>query len=146
MAARSLVSCSSSFLAGQASSSRPLLPLPASSCFSLPLRGRRSFLPLCGAAKPAAAAAASEKRETRGRGITKPRPISPELQELLGVPEIPRTQALKLIWAYIKEKNLQDPENKKIIVCDGRLKKIFGGRDRVGFLEISGLLNPHFIK
>ncbi|BAF29865.1 Os12g0507500 [Oryza sativa Japonica Group] len=40
----------------------------------------------------------------------------------------------------------QDPNNKKIIVCDEKLKKIFGGRDRVGFLEISGLLNPHFQK
>ncbi|KAL5710939.1 hypothetical protein ACHQM5_021444 [Ranunculus cassubicifolius] len=37
-------------------------------------------------------------------------------------------------------------ENKKIIVCDEKLKQIFAGKDRVGFLEISGLLNPHFIK
>ncbi|KAI3932475.1 hypothetical protein MKW92_022291 [Papaver armeniacum] len=80
------------------------------------------------------------------RGITKPKPISPAMQELLGVTEIPRTQALKQIWAYIKEHNLQDPENKKIIVCDEKLKKIFAGKERVGFLEISGLLNPHFIK
>ncbi|XP_073005409.1 upstream activation factor subunit UAF30-like [Typha latifolia] len=80
------------------------------------------------------------------RGITKPRPVSPAMQALVGVPEIPRTQALKLIWAYIKQNNLQDPENKKIIVCDEKLKNIFGGRERVGFLEISGLLNPHFAK
>nr|CAD1837876.1 unnamed protein product [Ananas comosus var. bracteatus] len=93
-----------------------------------------------------AAEAAPEAGKRRPRGITKPRPISPELQELVGVKEIPRTQALKLIWAYIKENNLQDPENKRIVVCDEKLKKIFGGKDRVGFLEISGLLNPHFMK
>ncbi|XP_008790042.2 protein TRI1-like [Phoenix dactylifera] len=87
---------------------------------------------------------AAKKRQPRG--ITKPRPVSHELQVLLGVKEIPRTQALKQIWAYIKENNLQDPENKRVIVCDEMLKKIFGGRDRVGFLEISGLLNPHFLK
>ncbi|XP_068657436.1 protein TRI1-like [Aristolochia californica] len=87
--------------------------------------------------------ATTGKREPRG--IMKPKPVSPELQALVGVPEIPRTQALKQIWAYIKEHNLQDPENKKIIVCDEKLKKIFGGKDRVGFLEISGLLNPHFL-
>ncbi|PKU71750.1 upstream activation factor subunit spp27 [Dendrobium catenatum] len=80
------------------------------------------------------------------RGITKPKPVSPAMQAFLGVKEIPRTQALKQIWAYIKQNNLQDPENKKIIVCDEKLKSIFGGRDRVGFLEISGLLNPHFVK
>ncbi|EMS50711.1 hypothetical protein TRIUR3_21019 [Triticum urartu] len=44
------------------------------------------------------------------------------------------------------ERGSKDPENKKIIVCDEKLKKIFGGRERVGFLEISGLLNPHFQK
>lgn len=76
----------------------------------------------------------------------KPRRVSPEMQALVGVPEIPRTQVLKLIWAYIKENNLQDPENKKVIICDEKLKKIFGGRDRVGFLEIAGLISPHFLK
>ncbi|KAK3136612.1 hypothetical protein QOZ80_5BG0439370 [Eleusine coracana subsp. coracana] len=80
-------------------------------------------------------------------GITKPKPISPELREFVGgAPELPRTEAIKLVWAHIKGNNLQDPNDKKIIVCDEKLKKIFGGRDRVGFLEISGLLNPHFQK
>lgn len=37
----------------------------------------------------------------------KPRPVSPEMQDVVGVPEIPRTQALKRIWAYIKEHDLQ---------------------------------------
>ncbi|KAM7250272.1 hypothetical protein ACFE04_022155 [Oxalis oulophora] len=86
-------------------------------------------------------AAAASTNPTTGKsepkGIRKPRPVSPEMQELVGAPEIPRTQALKLIWAYIKENNLQDPENKKVIVCDEKLKKIFAGKDRVGFLEIA---------
>ncbi|KAE8707601.1 hypothetical protein F3Y22_tig00110383pilonHSYRG00365 [Hibiscus syriacus] len=80
------------------------------------------------------------------RGITKPRSVTPEMQAVVGVPEISRTQALKLIWAYIKEHNLQDPENKKIINCDEKLKKIFGGKDRIGFLEIAGLISPHFLR
>uniref|UniRef100_A0A0A9DXD1 DM2 domain-containing protein n=1 Tax=Arundo donax TaxID=35708 RepID=A0A0A9DXD1_ARUDO len=80
-------------------------------------------------------------------GITKPKPISPELREFVGgAAELPRTEAIKMVWAHIKGNNLQDPNDKKIIVCDEKLKKIFGGRDRVGFLEISGLLNPHFQK
>ncbi|KAL3730349.1 hypothetical protein ACJRO7_027370 [Eucalyptus globulus] len=92
---------------------------------------------------PAASSSSAGKREPRG--IMKPRPVSPEMQALVGVPEIPRTQALKLIWAYIKEHNLQDPENKKVIMCDEKLKKIFAGKDRVGFLEIAGLISPHFL-
>ncbi|KAK8636476.1 hypothetical protein V6N13_124222 [Hibiscus sabdariffa] len=79
------------------------------------------------------------------RGIMKPRSVTPEMQAVVGVPEISRTQALKQIWAYIKEHNLQDPDNKKIINCDEKLKKIFGGKDRIGFLEIAGLISPHFL-
>ncbi|XP_047980857.1 protein TRI1-like [Salvia hispanica] len=93
------------------------------------------------AAKPAAEA---KKREPRG--IMKPRRVSPDMQAFLGgATEFPRTQVLKEIWAYIKQHNLQDPADKKVIVCDEKLKKIFGGKDRVGFLEIAGLLNPHFL-
>lgn len=68
------------------------------------------------------------------------------MQKFLGVSEIPRTKAIKKIWEYIKENNLQDPANKREIVCDENLKSIFGGRERVGFLEISGLMGLHFLK
>jgi len=81
-----------------------------------------------------------------GGGITQPRPISPAMQKFLGVSEIPRTKAIKKIWEYIKENNLQDPANKREIVCDENLKSIFAGRERVGFLEISGLMGAHFLK
>ncbi|KAK8477998.1 hypothetical protein V6N13_130725 [Hibiscus sabdariffa] len=79
------------------------------------------------------------------RGIMKPRRVSPEMQAVVGVPEISRTQALKQIWAYIKQHNLEDPENKKMINCDEKLKMIFGGKDSIGFLEIVGLITPHFL-
>uniref|UniRef100_A0A5B6ZIJ4 DM2 domain-containing protein n=1 Tax=Davidia involucrata TaxID=16924 RepID=A0A5B6ZIJ4_DAVIN len=95
----------------------------------------------------AASKPVTETGKREPRGIMKPRRVSPEMQAFLGgVSEIPRTQALKEIWAYIKQHNLQDPENKKIIVCDEKLKNIFGGRERVGFLEIAGLISPHFLK
>ncbi|CAN8276265.1 unnamed protein product [Cochlearia groenlandica] len=79
------------------------------------------------------------------RGIMKPRPVSPEMQDVVGESVIPRTQALKRIWAYIKEHDLQDPQNKKVIICDEKLKKIFDGKDSVGFLEIAKLIGPHFL-
>ncbi|EYU37600.1 hypothetical protein ABFS82_02G041300 [Erythranthe guttata] len=96
----------------------------------------------------AVAKPATETKPREPRGIMKPRRVSPEMQDFIGggVTEIPRTQALKEIWAYIKQHNLQDPKDKKVIICDEKLKTIFGGRDRVGFLEIAGLLNPHFLK
>ncbi|KAJ8530022.1 hypothetical protein K7X08_036857 [Anisodus acutangulus] len=89
----------------------------------------------------------AEPKKREPRGIMKPRRVSPEMQEFLGgMSEIPRTQALKLIWAHIKGNNLQDPQNKKVIICDEKLKTIFDGKERVGFLEIAGLISPHFLK
>ncbi|KAM0936727.1 putative transcription regulator SWI/SNF-BAF60b family [Dioscorea sansibarensis] len=141
MAASISSACCSAFApADLAAARKPILSLTV----SLP---RRIPVPLpIRAVKAASKPSSTPARKREPRGITKPCPISPELQALLGVEEIPRTQALKLIWAYIKEKNLQDPENKRVIICDEKLKKIFAGKDRVGFLEISGLLNPHFAK
>ncbi|TVU44881.1 hypothetical protein EJB05_04385 [Eragrostis curvula] len=92
---------------------------------------------------PAPAAAPKTKKPT---GITLPKPVSPTLQAFVGAPEIARTEALKRIWAYIKQHNLQDPADKKTINCDDKLKVLFAGRERVGFLEIAKLLNPHFVK
>ncbi|KAL8116285.1 uncharacterized protein LOC141667731 [Apium graveolens] len=116
-------------------------PAPKKTIFVIHPSGANVRRLTCAAAK----VVKETKKIREPRGITKPRPVTPEMQDIVGVPEIPRTQALKVIWAYIKQHNLQDPENKKIIICDEKLKKIFKGNDRVGFLEIAGLISPHFL-
>ena len=69
----------------------------------LPLRA----LSITAASKQATETEAETKKR-EPRGIMKPRRVSPEMQAFLGgVAEIPRTQALKEIWAYIKAQNLQ---------------------------------------
>ncbi|KAI7732445.1 hypothetical protein M8C21_010793 [Ambrosia artemisiifolia] len=92
-----------------------------------------------------AAAAAAAKRG-RPAGILKVVPVSPALGEFLGVPEVSRTEAIKKVWAYIKQNNLQNPSNKKQIICDAKLKTIFSGKDQVGFLEVAKLMSQHFTK
>lgn len=62
------------------------------------------------------------------RGIMKPRRVTPEMQDVVGVPEIPRTQALKQIWAYIKEHNLQ-----VCCLCSFFLFKVFILYPKTGF-------------
>jgi SWIB/MDM2 domain len=39
-------------------------------------------------------------------------------------------QALKLVWKYIKEHELQDPRNKTEILCDDKMAAITGGERR----------------
>ncbi|CAA2999058.1 upstream activation factor subunit spp27-like [Olea europaea subsp. europaea] len=64
-----------------------------------------SFLPETLAA---VSKSATETNKREPRGIMKPRRVSPEMQAFLGgVSEISRTQALKEIWAYIKQHDLQ---------------------------------------
>ncbi|KAK9056634.1 hypothetical protein SSX86_023996 [Deinandra increscens subsp. villosa] len=108
----------------------------------------RTAVTYAAASEPATASEpVTETKKRAPRGFSKPRPVSPEMKEFLGGrTEIPRTEVLKVIWAHIKENGLQDPANKRVIVCDEKLKKIFAGKDQVGFLEIAGLISPHFRK
>ncbi|KAM7472410.1 hypothetical protein LguiA_010593 [Lonicera macranthoides] len=86
------------------------------------------------------------KAAARPTGILKLSPVSPALHDFLGVPEISRTDAVKKTWEYIKLHNLQNPTNKREIHCDEKLKTIFDGKDKVGFLEIAKYLSHHFVK
>jgi len=54
-----------------------------------------------------------EVKKRGGGGFAKVCSLSPQLQEFLGEPELPRTEVVKRIWAYIRENSLQDPSNKK---------------------------------
>ncbi|KAK4593719.1 hypothetical protein RGQ29_017716 [Quercus rubra] len=89
---------------------------------------------------------ASTTEPKRASGIQKVSPISPQLQTFLGAPEASRSDAVKQIWSYIKLHNLQNPADKREIYCDEKLKGLFDGKDKVGFLEIGKLLFRHFIK
>ncbi|XVF42729.1 hypothetical protein PTKIN_Ptkin01aG0387200 [Pterospermum kingtungense] len=95
--------------------------------------------------------AKSEKRAApqttiRPTGIFKLTPVSPALGRFLGAPQASRTDAVKQIWVYIKSQNLQNPQNKKEIFCDEKLKTIFDGKEKIGFLEIAKMLSRHFVK
>ncbi|XP_066329211.1 protein TRI1-like [Miscanthus floridulus] len=103
----------------------------------------------------AASAAVATKKRTKAAstepraltGIRKPMPVSDEFSRFAGgAPEVARSDAMKLIWAHIKAHGLQDPAKKTEINCDATLKSLFGGRDRIGMLEIMKLLRPHFLK
>ena len=62
-------------------------------------------------------------------GFAKPAPISKDLCKFLGKPldtEIARTEVTKHLTAYIKEKGLQNPANKKQIKPDAALSKLLG--------------------
>jgi len=46
------------------------------------------------------------------------------------------------MWDYIRSNNLQNPQNKREIVADDKLKKIFG-TDRCSMFEMNKHLSRH---
>ena len=47
---------------------------------------------------------------------------------------MPRPEVVKRIWAYVKEHGLQDPEDRRFILCDDKMKPVFG--DKVHMLYV----------
>lgn len=84
-------------------------------------------------------------------GFAKPTAISPELAAFLSVDKdakLPRTEVTRMLTKYIKEKGLQKPEDKRVILPDGKLAALLktGPTDNVSFFNLQGLLKTHFIK
>lgn len=58
--------------------------------------------------------------------------LTPALAAVVGAAEMSRTEAVKVLWEYIRRHGLQKESDKRIVVCDAKLKKVMGG-------EVSGL-------
>lgn len=72
--------------------------------------------------------------------------LSKELQAVVGEEKLSRPETVKKMWDYIKENKLQDPKNKRLIVPDAKLAKVFGSKEPVDMMKLSGLLGKHFKK
>ncbi|XP_076887208.1 uncharacterized protein LOC143537296 isoform X2 [Bidens hawaiensis] len=86
-------------------------------------------------------------KKSKGSGFVSPLPISDELAQFFGTGEheLSRSEVVKRIWDYIKQNDLQDPSDKRRILCDDKLKELFKVDTFVGF-TVSKLLTTHFIK
>ncbi len=73
----------------------------------------------------------------------KPMTISSDLAAVIGKGPFPRSEVVKKLWVYIKKLDLQDPKNKRNIVADANLKKVFGGKAVVSMFEMTKLVSKH---
>ncbi|MDO5087994.1 MAG: SWIB/MDM2 domain-containing protein, partial [Comamonadaceae bacterium] len=53
-----------------------------------------------------------------------------------------RGEVMKKLWDYIKAHNLQDPQDKRTIIADDKLRPILGA-DRVGMFKLAGIVGAH---
>ncbi|URD89649.1 hypothetical protein MUK42_27905 [Musa troglodytarum] len=94
------------------------------------------------------------KKEREGKqqkggssGLLVPLPLSDDLMKFFGTGEntLSRSEAVKRMWEYIKQNNLQDPADKRNVICDEKLRELLKVDSFYGF-TVSKLLAPHFIK
>ncbi|KAF2474752.1 SWIB-domain-containing protein [Lindgomyces ingoldianus] len=85
----------------------------------------------------------AEKKEVkRTGGFHKPMTLSAPLSELLGETSLSRPQTVKKIWEYVKERDLQDPNDKRQIRCDEAMRAVFK-QDRVHMFTMNKILNQN---
>jgi DNA topoisomerase-3 len=92
------------------------------------------------ASKPAAKTAA--KKAPRKTTAASGKVPSATLAAVIGMEPVSRPEAVKKIWVYIKEHALQDPQDKRQIVADDKLRAVFG-KERAGMFELAGILGQH---
>jgi len=75
-------------------------------------------------------------------------PLTPDaaLAEIVGKDPLPRTEVTKRVWDYIRQHNLQDPNDKRTIKADAKLKAVLDGKDSVTMFELTKLVNGHLKK
>jgi chromatin remodeling complex protein RSC6 len=76
------------------------------------------------------------------RNLSKPVDPSPQLGEIVGAAPLPRSEVVSKVWDHIRKNNLQNPQNKREIIADDKLRKIFG-KDRATMFEMNKHLQRH---
>jgi len=84
-----------------------------------------------------------EAAKARQAGIQQPVEPDEALAEIVGPQAQGRPEMIKRIWEYIKARDLQDPEDRRIIRPDPTLGRVLGDKPRVSMFEITRLLNQH---
>ena len=67
---------------------------------------------------------------------------SEELAAVVGSDPLPRGEVVSKVWDYIKSNKLQNPENRREILADDKLRKVFG-KDKVTMFEMNKHLAQH---
>lgn len=73
----------------------------------------------------------------------KPMDLSADLEAVVGKGPMPRSEVVKKLWAYIRKHDLQNPKNRRNILADDKLKKVFGGKGEVSMFEMTTLVSAH---
>jgi chromatin remodeling complex protein RSC6 len=74
--------------------------------------------------------------------LMKPVQPSEDLAQIVGSKPIPRSEITKKVWDHIKKNNLQNPQNKREILADDKLERVFGAK-KLSMFEMTKAINRH---
>jgi upstream activation factor subunit UAF30 len=85
-----------------------------------------------------------EKKASADKVNALQKPVQPseELAAIIGSAPLPRAQVVSKIWDYIRSHKLQNSENRREILADDKLRKVFG-KDKVTMFEMNKHLAVH---
>ncbi|MDO9714536.1 SWIB/MDM2 domain-containing protein, partial [Paracraurococcus sp. LOR1-02] len=78
----------------------------------------------------------------KANALQQPLKPSEELGAVVGTEPLPRGEVVSKVWDYIKANNLQNPEDRREILADDKLRKVFG-KDKVTMFEMNKHLAQH---
>tara|TARA_Y100000389_G_scaffold134961_1_gene132478 strand:+ start:24527 stop:25003 length:477 start_codon:yes stop_codon:yes gene_type:complete len=95
--------------------------------------------------------APSDKKPREPSGFAKPTGLSSDLCDFLDIPvgsELARTEVTKRVLKYVKDNNLQNPEKKRELLIDDKMKKLLKPEkdEVVTYFNIQRLLKVHYVK
>ena len=64
------------------------------------------------------------------------------MSALLEVDRLSRPQVVKQLWVYIKDHELQNPSNKREILCDDRMRLVFNS-DKIDMFKMNKVLGQY---
>lgn len=79
-------------------------------------------------------------------GTQPPYRLSDALAQVVGTDILPRPQVVSRIWEYIKAHNLQNPADKREILCDDKLKRVMSGKAKVTMFKMNTFIGDHLIE
>ncbi|KAL7666888.1 Uncharacterized protein ABC855_g550 [[Candida] zeylanoides] len=106
------------------------------------MAARLSKTPLRSARATRVTKLTTKRTAPKNNPFNKPMGLSGELANVVGESTLSRPQVVKKLWEYIKEHQLQNPSDKRVIICDNLLRDLFKKKS-VGAFEMNKLLSKH---
>jgi upstream activation factor subunit UAF30 len=75
-------------------------------------------------------------------GLNRPVQPSPELSAIVGDKPLKRSEVVSKVWDHIKKNDLQNPKDKREILADDKLAKIFG-KKKASMFEMNKHISAH---